>query len=112
MAKYCGIIGFVQQEETRPGIWEEVTTERRYYGDILKNLARHQTANQLNDDFQISDEISIIADPYARENFSSIKYINYFGANWKISNIDASNPPRLVLSLGGVYNGKDQTGTP
>ena len=78
MAKYCGIIGFVQQEETRPGIWEEVTTERRYYGDILKNLARHQTANQLNDDFQISDEISIIADPYARENFSSIKYIFQF----------------------------------
>lgn len=109
MAKYHGKIGFVTQEETKPGVWTEVITERYYYGDVLKNLARHETADKLNDNFQISDEISIIADPFARNNFSSIKYINYFGVNWKISNIDASNPPRLVLTLGGVYNGKDQT---
>ena len=109
MAKYYGVIGFVQNVETRPGIWEDVTTERNYYGDVLKNFARHQSANQLNDNFIISDEISIIADGYFRENLASIKYVNYMGVNWKVTNLDGSNYPRIVLTLGGVYNGEDQT---
>lgn len=109
MAKFCGNIGFVIYQETKPGVVEEVQTERKYYGDVLKNMARHQSANQLNDNFLISDEISIIADPFVRENLISIRYVNYMGVNWSISNVDASNYPRLVLTLGGVYNGKDQT---
>lgn len=108
MAKFYGNIGFVTVQETKPGIWEEVPVEKKYYGDVLKNMARHQSANQLNDHIQISDEISIIADPFVRENLTSIRYINYLGVNWGISNVDASNYPRLVLTLGGVYNGKDQ----
>lgn len=111
MAKFHGIIGFVNQVETKPGVWEDVTTEKNYYGDILKNLANHQMASQLNDNFVVSDEISIIADGYFRENLSSIRYVNYMGANWKVTSIDGSNYPRIVLTLGGVYNGKDQTGT-
>lgn len=109
MAKFCGNIGFVIYQETKPGVVEEVPTERKYYGDVLKNMARHQSANQLNDNILISDEISIIADPFVRENLISIRYVNYMGVNWSISNVDASNYPRLVLTLGGVYNGKDQT---
>jgi hypothetical protein len=108
MAKFYGNIGFVTVQETKPGVWEEVPVEKKYYGDVLKNMARHQSANQLNDHIQISDEISIIADPFVRENLTSIRYINYLGVNWSISNVDASNYPRLVLTLGGVYNGKDQ----
>ena len=109
MAKYYGIIGFVRQVETKPGIYEEVSTEKHYYGEILKNLARHQSANQLNDNFVVSDEISIIADGYLRDNLACIKYVNYMGVNWKVTNLDGSNYPRIVLTLGGVYNGKDQT---
>ena len=109
MAKFCGIIGFVKYEETSPGVWEEVQTERKYYGDVLKNIKRHQSGGQLNDNIMISDEISIIADPYVRENFASIRYVNYMGVNWSAASVDASNYPRLVISLGGVYNGKDQT---
>lgn len=109
MAKFCGNIGFVVVTETKPGVWEEVPTEKKYFGDVLKNLARHQSASQLNDNILISDEISIIADPFVRENLSSIRYVNYMGVNWKVSSVDASNYPRLVLTLGGVYNGKDQS---
>lgn len=109
MAKFYGNIGFVVYTETKPGVFEEVQTEKKYFGDVLKNLARHQSANQLNDNFLISDEISIIADPFVRENLSSIRYVNYLGTNWSITNVDASNYPRLVLTLGGVYNGKDQS---
>lgn len=109
MAKFYGVIGFVQQEETSPGIWEDVCTEKPYYGELLKNLARHQSANQLNDNFVVSDEISIIADGYLRENLAFIKYVNYMGINWKVTNLDGTNYPRIVLTLGGIYNGKDQT---
>lgn len=111
MAKYHGKIGFVQQVETRPGIWEGVSTEKYYYGDVLKNLARHQSANQLNDNFVVSDEISIIADGYLRENLASIRYVNYMGVNWRVTNLDGSNFPRIVLTLGGVYNGETASGT-
>ena len=108
MAKFYGNIGFVIYQETSPGVWEEVPTERKYFGDVLKNMARHHSSSQLNDHILISDEISILADPFVRENLTSIRYINYMGVNWSISNVDASNYPRLVLTLGGVYNGKDQ----
>lgn len=109
MAKFYGDIGFVRCVETAPGVFEEVGIEKKYFGDVLKNLARHQSANQLNDNILISDEISIIADPYVRENLASIRYINYMGVNWSVTNADASNYPRIVLTLGGVYNGKNQT---
>lgn len=109
MAKFHGDIGFVMMVETKPGVWEESQTERKYFGDVLKNMARRQPADQLNDNFLISDEISIIADPFVRENLSSIRYVNYMGVNWSITNVDGSNYPRLVLTLGGVYNGKKQS---
>lgn len=42
-------------------------------------------------------------------NFQNIRYITYLGANWKVTSIDVQYP-RLVLSIGGVYNGP-QAGT-
>lgn len=109
MAKYHGMIGFVTSVETVPGVWEDVPVEKEYHGEVLKNLARHQASSYLNDNFIISDEISIIANGYLRENLANIKYVNYMGTNWKVTSIDGSNYPRIVLTLGGVYNGKDQT---
>lgn len=105
MAKFYGVVGFAKTVETRPGVWEEQITERSYYGELVRNSRRLQTADQLNDDINIANEISIVADPFANENFYSMRYVEYMGAKWKISNVEV-RPPRLILTAGGLYNGK------
>jgi hypothetical protein len=104
MAKFYGTIGFAETEETKPGVWKEQIVERKYYGDLNRNNRRLQTADKLNDDITISNEISIVADPYANNHFHSIRYVEFQGARWKVSNIDVQFP-RLILTLGGLYNG-------
>ena len=104
MAKFYGKIGYAESKETTPGIWEEQIIEREYRGDLIRNTRRMQTAETLNDDINISNEISIVADPYANQNFHSMRYVEFMGAKWKISNVDVQYP-RLILSIGGIYNG-------
>ena len=103
MAKYFGKIGYGVTEETRPGVWEEKITEREYYGDIIKNYRRLDSAQQVNDNINISNEFSIVADPFAYENFHSMRYLEYMGSKWKITGVHAEYP-RLTLSVGGLYN--------
>nr|DAP15130.1 MAG TPA: hypothetical protein [Bacteriophage sp.] len=104
MAKFYGDIGFSTQEQTKPGVWANVITLRKYFGDVITNSRRSQSSNQLNDNIVISNEISIIADPYANENFHSIVYVEFMGTKWKVSNVSVQYP-RLTLTLGDVYNG-------
>lgn len=104
MAKYYGKIGFAENVEVRPGYWEEQITEHPYYGDLIRNARRLQSTDQLNDDINIVNEISILADPYANQNFHAMRYIWFMGAKWKVSNINVQYP-RLILTIGGLYNG-------
>lgn len=103
MAKFCGIIGFAETAETAPGVWRAVITERRYKGDIGRNTRKLEDSGNINDDINVSNEISIVADAYANNNFFSIRYVKFMGAKWKVKSVDVK-PPRLVLTLGGVYN--------
>lgn len=104
MAKFYGPIGYAESVETKPGVWEDRIIERYYRGDVIKNNRRLQSTDQVNDDISISNEISIVADPFANGNFHKMRYISFFGAKWKILNVDVQYP-RLILTLGGVYNG-------
>lgn len=104
MSKFYGTIGFATITESAPGVWQDSVVTRNYYGDILRNTRQYQSGDSLNDNLNISNEFSIIADPFAYENFHSMKYVEYMGTKWKISNIDASQRPRLILTVGGVYN--------
>lgn len=104
MAKFCGKIGFIETQETSPGVWTETVIERIYYGDLLRNTRRWDSSEYLNDNLSISNQISIVADPYAYENFHSIKYAEFMNAKWKVISVDVQYP-RLILDLGGVYNG-------
>ena len=104
MAKYYGKIGFAESVESSPGVHVEKIVERNYYGELVRNSRRLQSANQLNDNINISNEISIVADPYADKNFHMMRYIEFMGTKWKISNVEVQ-PPRLILTVGGVWNG-------
>ena len=104
MAKFYGSIGYAVPEETAPGVWEDRIVEHSYYGDVIRNNRKLQPSNQLNDNIVVSNEISILSDPFANENFHFMRYVTFMGTKWKVSNIDVQYP-RLVLTLGEVYNG-------
>ena len=104
MAKFYGLIGYAITKETEPGIYEEVVVENAYYGDVLKDSRRLQERAKVNDDITISNRISIIADPFANNHFHSMRYVEMMGTKWKITDVEVAFP-RLILSIGGVYNG-------
>lgn len=104
MAKFYGSIGYAEQKETNPGVWEEEITERSYFGDLIRNARRLESSNSINDDININNEISIVADQFAYQNFYKMRYVVFMGAKWKISNVEVQHP-RLILTIGGVYNG-------
>ena len=104
MAKFYGKIGYAATVEAEPGIWEEQITERPYYGDLIRNTRKLQSSNSINDDINIANEISILSDPYAIDHFYSMRYVEFMGAKWKISNVEVQYP-RLILEIGAVYNG-------
>ena len=104
MAKFYGVIGYAETVETSPGIWAEQITERSYYGDIIKNVRNLQNTEYLNDNINVSNQISIVADPYAIANFHAIRYAEFMGTKWKVPSVDVQTP-RLLLTLGGLYNG-------
>ena len=104
MGKFFGAIGYAESIKTGPGKWSEVVTEQNYSGDVLKISNRWQQGDSGTDDLVPNHEISIVANPYAHENLPKMKYIKWNGVCWKITKFE-SQPPRLVLSIGGVYNG-------
>ena len=103
MSKWYGMIGFGKTVETAPSVWTEEINEYPYYGDVLRNSRRLQTTDKVNDDIEISNQISIVADPYACNNFHAIRYVIFMGTKWKVTEVEVAYP-RLILSLGGVYN--------
>ena len=87
MSKWYGAIGFAETEETEPGVWRSVVTEKSYFGDVISNRWNRQvSSNSTNDDINISNSISIVADPYAVDNCSKMIYVEFMNTKWKISN--------------------------
>ena len=103
MAKYYGKIGYAETVETEPGVWDEQITERSYYGELIRNTRMLQNSGGVNDNVNIANQISIVADPYANQNFYKMRYAEFTGAKWKITNVEVQYP-RLILTIGGLYN--------
>lgn len=102
--KYHGEVGYFETVETKPGLFEEGIGFHEAKGDVLRNAKRNSTGSNVNLTITVSNQISIVADPYAREHFFNIRCIKWQGATWSVTEVDASQPPRLILSLGGLYN--------
>lgn len=111
MAKFYGKIGYAETSETAPGVWMDTVIERIYFGDELKNTRRWETGEGLNDDLTINNTISIVADPFAYQHFHTMRYVEWMGVYWKITNIEVQRP-RLILTIGGVYNGPTPNSSP
>ena len=103
MAKFYGNVGFAETVETEPSVWEEKIVERPYFGDVLHRSRRLESSGNVNSNVNVTNEISIVADPYANQNLFAMRYVEFMGTKWEISNVDVQYP-RLVLTIGGVYN--------
>jgi hypothetical protein len=104
MAKYQGEVGYVKSELTSPGIFKEIATEHIHSGDVLRENRRWDSTEHLNDNLVVSNRISIVADDFASKNFSNIRYIKWMDQYWKVTSVEVLRP-RLILTIGGVYNG-------
>lgn len=104
MAKFYGKVGYGISKETAPGVWVDEIVERPYYGELVRNTRKMQMSDKVIDDINIANEISILADLFARDNFQYMRYVEFMGAKWKVTTIDVQFP-RLILSIGGLYNG-------
>lgn len=104
MAKFYGQVGYAETRETRPGIYEEIVAERNYAGDVFRNARKLEAGESVNDNVVVNNSLSIVADPYAYQHFFAIRYVRWMGALWKVTNVEVQSP-RLLLTIGGVYDG-------
>jgi len=106
--RFYGAIGFVETVDSGNGIWTEQITERNYYGDVTRDTRSLESSSELNDNFTISNQFSIVADDYCYKHFQYIRYVEYLGVKWKVTSVDPLNPPRLIISVKGVYNAPEE----
>lgn len=103
--KFYGAIGYGISTETSPGVWTDTIVERNYTGDVLKNFKKSSVGQSTNDDIDVNNMLSILADPFALNHFHTILYVRWMGAVWKVPTAEVQYP-RLLLGIGGVYNGE------
>ena len=107
MAKFYDVVGFLDEVETVPGVWDPGITERHYSGDTLPNYIRNDSSD-INDNVVLNYKFSILADTYALNHMQDIRYVQYFNSKWKVTNVEPATP-RLILTVGGVYNEQNET---
>lgn len=104
MARFYGAVGYGHSVQSAPGVWKDQITERKYYGDVVRNSRQLIEGEKLNNDLSVQNSITIVADAYASDNFFAIRYVEWAGALWTVTEVTVQSP-RLILRLGGVYNG-------
>lgn len=100
--KWFGKIAFADQKDDGTGVWKSVITERDYYGDVLRNSKRDENSTVINSNITLSNQLSVVADPFILDSFTQIVYVEVFGKKWKVSSVDV-NYPRLTINFGELY---------
>jgi hypothetical protein len=110
--RFHGAVGYAEtQQATSPGVFEEIITERTYFGDVISASRRLETpVETLNNNVALENSIAIVADAFALSNFTTMRYVTWNGQRWKITNVEIRRP-RLVLTIGELWNG-DTPGAP
>lgn len=104
MTRFFGKVGYGYTGEGQNGVWQDTIIEREHYGDVVRTARQLINGQQVNNDLTVNNSISIIADAFVLENMFAIRYVEWAGRLWTVPNVE-SRPPRLILTLGGVYDG-------
>ena len=105
MARFYGAVGYIEEQESAVDVTDEKPVERYYKGDLVRSNRRLENGIVLNDNVTLNNQISIVADPYALSHIFAMRYVKWMGTVWKVTNVEVQQP-RLILTLGGVYNGE------
>src|SRR5688500_329911 len=108
MARFHGEVGYGSTVEKAAGVWQDNIVEKPYFGDLVRNSRRLQEDGQVNKDLTVQNSVSIVADAYASEHFHAIRYVRWAGSLWTVTEVEVQRL-RLILRLGGVYNGPTPT---
>jgi hypothetical protein len=92
MAKFFGKVGYGYPGEAQNGVWSDQIVEREHFGDIVRNSRRLVDGQQVNNDLTVSNSISIIADAFVIENIFAIRYVEWAGALWTVTNAEVQSP--------------------
>lgn len=103
MAKFAGLVGYVTQAETTPGVWSPVEQTRMMKGDFYMESSRHQNGDKVNKDIALNHRVSLVGDAYTFENYYAIRWIEIEGVKWEVTSIEVKRP-RLIVNIGGLYN--------
>ena len=105
MSRFHGEVGFATSVEERPGYHRDVIQEFSYFGDVVKDTRSFERSEKVNPDISIGNTVKIVADDTLLRNFATIRYVKWAGVKWAVTSVEVAHP-RLVLRLGGVYNGQ------
>ena len=92
MAKFAGLVGYVTQEETAPGVWSPVEQTRMMKGDFYMESSRHQNGDKVNKDIALNHRVSLVGDAYAFANYYAIRWIEIKGVKWEVTSIEVKRP--------------------
>ena len=105
MTRFYGKVGYASASvETAPGVWSESIVERNYFGDVVRSSRKLEEGEKVNNDISVGNSISIVADEYALNHFFAIRFVEWAGSRWTVTDVEVQRP-RLILRLKGVYNG-------
>lgn len=107
--KWYGDIAFANMVETEPDVWEDQPVVKQYFGDLTRSYKSAQQGNTINQNITLGNDLSVLADPFLRQNFFKIEYVTYMGSKWKVSSV-TEQWPRLTLSFGDLYNDESTGG--
>lgn len=106
MARFYGSVGYAEANiETAPSVFQDDVVERSYFGDVIRDNRKQTVGDTVNPDISLQNSISIVADAYAYEHFYQIRYVMWNGVAWIVTDVEVQRP-RLILRVGGVYNGE------
>lgn len=104
MARFSGMIGFGIPTEIEPGVWDDEIIEKPYLGSIEWDIRRYVSSDRVNDNLNLNNCVSVLADSFLNDNFAYIRYVKWRGLRWTITSAEAVHP-RLKFYMGDVYNG-------
>jgi len=106
--KFHGVVGVATGDQiekpANSGIFVDEIEERVATGEQIRDTRQIANPDKVNFDMTLSTTISVMADVFADVDFLAFRYCERAGVKWVIVNVEPARP-RLLLTLGGVYNG-------
>lgn len=99
MARFAGLVGYVTQGESVPGVWSPVENPKQMRGDVIR-----QSSTSQNGDISLNHRVSLLGDAYAFSNYYNIKWVEVMGVKWAVTSVEIQRP-RIIVTLGGLWNG-------